>query len=211
MKKAIPWILTLIAVVLAVWICLRTDAQAAAIVEQGKAKEAALQVKLNETTRRYANIEGTVERLEAELQVKPKEIVRTVIKTVTVQAPSAPAQSPPAEVTETPGPLQPVSMQSDFSFDWKAAYYEYVAKNQDYIVANQALRIEHDKMINDYEEMLSIERETIAKLAALRRPRLVVVIGVGGGISTDGKLYTGFQFTIGIRVDDLFKKKYKRN
>ncbi len=237
MKKAIPWILLLFVVFLAVCWIIRTDIRTAEIVATSKAdvkeaqeKVAVIQTRLDESGRRYVDIEGEVERLEAELsvsnsllQIKPK--TRTVIKTVKIPVVAVPASSAPAAASP---PDETFSLHNEtiltngetflLSTDWEAAYYEYVAKNQDYIAANQALRAEHEKMMAYHEGIHLEDQKTIAglietrdKLAALRSPRFVAVIGVGGGIGADGEIHTGFQFTIGIRVDNLFLKKYKRN
>lgn len=208
MKRAIPWLLLAVAVFAIFLITRGHDGQVADIMDQSIADVKAAKSVANglmeslaesdrltaELERRYAGEREKVERLEAVL--KKKERVAANQATL----PSSP---------------------SPFVIDWQSIYNHYFDLNQGYIADNESLRLKHDALIKEHEaktqasKALDLQRVSVIegltlarnRLAALHRPRWVVVFGVGATYGEDKKLHTGLQITAGIRIDDLFRRK----
>lgn len=209
MKKYSPWVLLFIVVVLAIWYCTSTDARVAAIVEQSdqdlaiSAKRIGeLQTRLAESSRRYADTRGEVERLEGLLQARPKVVTKVVIKEVPAGAPSPPSGTV-SQNSETLLTNDETLLTNDETFstgiDWESVFWAYYKDNQIYIEGNQVLRAEHDKTVADYEQMLSVERQDKQdlilvrdKLASIKRKRWGFSVGIQGGVSFSGHPYAGF-------------------
>lgn len=206
MKRAAPWVLFFLVLAILIWSIMEYDARVAEImatsdaqIEAASSKVREIRGQLQESQRRYADMEqqfdttrGEVERLETELKRGAKR--------------AATRPTPP-------GPV----------FDWETIYRDYYAMNQAYIRENQTLRLEHDALAEehrqqalawdaiDLQRVQTIEGLTLARnrLAALHRPRFVVVLGIGATYGEDSRIHYGLQLTAGVRLDDLFSKRGK--